>query len=205
MDELQSEFKIVSKKAEYYLGLEVEQKHNSLKISQQQYAKEIAGCFNFTGYKPVSTPIFKCPEIVQPGKADIEKEHNFPYRQAVGALVYLMLGSRPDLPYSIGFVSRSFQNPSLGDIYQVKRVPRYITDTIDFGIVYQGGKRSGTLDCFSDADFGKCTRTARSTSQVVVKHVGGAISWLSQRQAMVATSTTEAKIVAANEVAKKII
>ncbi|KAG5871370.1 hypothetical protein JTB14_028903 [Gonioctena quinquepunctata] len=36
-------------------------------------------------------------------------------------------------------------------------------------------------------------------------HAGGAISWLSQRQAMVATSTTEAEIVAANEATKEII
>ena len=36
-------------------------------------------------------------------------------------------------------------------------------------------------------------------------YAGGAISWLSQRQAMVATSTTEAEIVAANEAAKELI
>ena len=32
------------------------------------------------------------------------------------------------------------------------------------------GKRCGILDSFSDADFGGCTRTSRSTSGVVVKH-----------------------------------
>ncbi|KAG5889918.1 hypothetical protein JTB14_010069 [Gonioctena quinquepunctata] len=36
-------------------------------------------------------------------------------------------------------------------------------------------------------------------------HAGGAISWFSQRQAMVATSTTEAEIVAPNEATKEII
>ncbi|KAG5889504.1 hypothetical protein JTB14_013816 [Gonioctena quinquepunctata] len=36
-------------------------------------------------------------------------------------------------------------------------------------------------------------------------HAGGAISWLSQRQKVVATSTTEVEIVAANEATKEII
>lgn len=38
-----------------------------------------------------------------------------------------------------------------------------------------------------------------------MKYAGGAVSWLSQRQAIVATSTTEAEIIAANEGAKEAI
>lgn len=30
----------------------------------------------------------------------------FPYREAVGALAYLMVGTRPDIAYVIGVVSR---------------------------------------------------------------------------------------------------
>lgn len=61
------------------------------------------------------------------------------------------------------------------------------------------------LECYSDSDFGGCLTTGRSTSGVVIKYAGGAISWLSQRQSMVATSTTEAEIVAATEASKEII
>ena len=61
------------------------------------------------------------------------------------------------------------------------------------------------IQCYSDADFGGCVQSGRSTSGVVIMYAGGAISWLSQRQAMVATSTTEAEIVAANEATKEII
>ncbi|KAG5882488.1 hypothetical protein JTB14_008461 [Gonioctena quinquepunctata] len=128
---------------------------------------------------------------------------NFPYRQAVGALMYLMLGTRADLAYSIGFLSKSLENPTAENVAKVKRVFRYIA--LDLGIIYRPNFKRVTPECYSDADFGGCTKTGRSYSRVIMIHSGGAISWLSQRQAMVATSTTEAEIVAANEATKEII
>ena len=47
--------------------------------------------------------------------------------------------------------------------------------------------------------------TGRSTSGVLVKFAGGAISWMSQRQTIVATSTTEAELIAALEASKEVI
>jgi hypothetical protein len=76
---------------------------------------------------------------------------------------------------------------------------------LDLGIVYRSNVDEGFLDVCSDADFGGCTSTGRSTSGVIVRYAGGAISWMSQRQPVVATSTTEAEIIAANEGVKEAI
>lgn len=78
---------------------------------------------------------------------------------------------------------------------KVNRVFRYIAGTIYYGIVYDS-KIKPEMECFS---------TGRSTTGIVIKYSGGAVSWTSQRQSMVATSTTEAGIVAASEAAKQII
>lgn len=201
--ELKSEFKIVSKKADYFLGLEIEHEEKFIKIHQKTYAKKILERFNFSECKPVSTPMLKGAEISTSGKVD--QAPKFPYRQAVGALMYLMLGTRPDLAYSVGFISRTLENPTQEDVVRVKRVFRYIAGTLDLGIVYRSNVDKGLLDVYSDADFGGCTTTGRSTSGVIVRYSGGAISWMSQRQAVVATSTTEAEIIAANEGAKEAI
>lgn len=201
---LRQELKIVSKKADFFLGLEIEYLNNDIRISQKAHMNKILERFNFSDCKPVSTPMLKSSEVLTTGKEN-SKEHNFPYRQAVGALMYLMLGTRPDLAYSVGFFSRSLENPTLEDVGRVKRVFRYIKGTKDTGIVYRSNSQKGIFDCYSDADFGGCTKTGRSTSGVVIIYGGGPISWLSQRQTMVATSTTEAEIVAANEASKEII
>ncbi|GBM09044.1 hypothetical protein AVEN_182001-1 [Araneus ventricosus] len=53
--------------------------------------------------------------------------------------------------------------------------------------------------------FGGCTKTGRSTSGKVIVYAGGAIPWHSQRQTIVATSTTEAEVVEAPEAVKEVL
>ncbi|GFT87142.1 retrovirus-related Pol polyprotein from transposon TNT 1-94 [Trichonephila clavipes] len=91
------------------------------------------------------------------------------------------------------------------DIVKVKRVFRYIAGTVGYGISYHATETKGVLHCYSDSDFGGCTKTSQSTSGYVMIYAGGAISWRSQRQAIVATSTTEAEVIAASEAAKEVI
>lgn len=202
IEELKAEFKITTKEADYFLGLQIEAKDDYIKISQEAYAKRILERFNMANCKAVATPMTRGTETNEKGKAD--EGRKFPYRQAVGALMYLMLGTRPDLAYSVGYLSRTLENPQEEDVIRLKRVFRYIAGTLSKSITFERDSEA-KLECYSDADFGGCVKSGRSTTGVVIMYAGGAISWLSQRQSMVATSTTEAEIVAANEAAKEII
>ena len=93
----------------------------SIKISQIAYLKKVLERFNFSNCKPVSTPMLKSPETITTGN-DSVKIKEFPYRQLVGPLMYLMIRTRPDLSYSVGFISRSLKNPTSEDICRVKTV-----------------------------------------------------------------------------------
>ncbi|XP_049797589.1 uncharacterized protein LOC126215007 [Schistocerca nitens] len=119
--------------------------------------------------------------------------------------MYLMLGTRPDLAYSVSFLSQTLATASTEDVVRLKRVLRYLAGTCDLGIIYRPKLCSDILDCYSDADFGGFNKTGRSTSDVLITHADGALSWLSQRQAVTATSTTEAELVAATEAVKEIV
>lgn len=205
LSQLREEFKIVSEEASYFLGLEIKRQSNGdIKVCQKSYAQKILERFNFVGCRPVSSPMLPSPASLAPGKAP-EITHQYPYRQAVGSLMYLMLSSRPDLAYAVGFLSRSLENPTTEDIARLKRVFRYIAGTLDLGLLYRHNAEKGIFTCYSDADFGGCTQTARSTTGVLVTYAGAAVSWLSQRQGSVTDSTTEAELVAASEASKEII
>lgn len=59
------------------------------------------------------------------------------YNQAIGAMRYLMLDTRPDLAYSIRFISRSLKKTSDENVNRVKRIFQFISGTIDLCLVLQ--------------------------------------------------------------------
>ncbi|BES89629.1 Reverse transcriptase (RNA-dependent DNA polymerase) [Nesidiocoris tenuis] len=202
--ELKAEFKITVKDANFYLGIEINQKEDgSVTINQQNYIKKILQRFNMFECSPAPTPIIK--DSTQSGGEDSNKEPvNFPYRQAVGALMYVMTATRPDIAYAVGVVARNLENPSNDDVVRVKRIFRYLKGSMSLGITYQPDLNKGVLKCFSDADHAGDQATGRSTTGVFCLYAGGAVTWLSQLQATVSISTTEAEIVAASEAGREI-
>ena len=105
----------------------------------------------------------------------------------------MYVGTRPDISYAVGVVSRKLENLTKADVTQVKTIFRCLRDTTDVGIVYKPQQNRKTLVCYSDADHGGDKTSGRSTTGVICVYSGRAISWLSQRQMSVAISTTEAE------------
>ena len=78
-----------------------------------------------------------------------------PYRRAIGILMYLIKGSRPDLAFAIGKLSQHAENPSNFHWIAVKRALRYLNGTRDYGIQYDSTKEL-MAEGFSDADWAGC-------------------------------------------------
>jgi hypothetical protein len=127
-----------------------------------------------------------------------------PYRQNLGSLMYAMIGSRPDIAYAIGLLSRFCENPGIAHWQALKRVLRYLKGTLEFGPIYGGGI-SESLIGFSDADWAGDTDGRKSTSGYMFLLSGGPVSWRSRRQPIVALSTTEAEYVAACDATKEAV
>lgn len=70
---------------------------------------------------------------------------NFPYREAIGSLLYLSAKTRPDLSFAVGYESRSQENPTQNDVVNVKRTLRYLKGTTEKGIFFRAGGDLSTL------------------------------------------------------------
>ncbi|XP_070010026.1 secreted RxLR effector protein 161-like [Nicotiana sylvestris] len=106
--------------------------------------------------------------------------------------------TRPDIAFVVGMFGRYQSNPGFDYWKAGKRVLRYLQGTKDFKLTY---KCSDSLEVigYSDSDLGGCKDTGKSTSGYIFLLAGGAVSWRSVKQTIVATSTMEAEFIACYE------
>ena len=75
---------------------------------------------------------------------------------------------------------------------------------MEYGIIYENTPKF-SLNCFRDSDYAGDLETRRSTSGYAFILGSGAISWSSQLQKCMATSSTEAEYVAGSQSVKELI
>jgi len=122
------------------------------------------------------------------------------YRGIVGSLRYLV-HTRPDISYSVGYVSRFMESPTAEHLAAVKRILRYIAGTIDYGCHYKKTGAELKLLGYSDADMAGDIDTRKSTTGVLFYYGSSLVSWQSQKQKVVALSSCEAEYIAATTAA----
>lgn len=165
------------------------------------YIKKIIKKFNMENASPITTPADINTYLT---KSNEESHVPFPYRQAVGSLMFAAIVSRPDISYAVGEVSKFTENPKSCHVVALKRIFRYLNATSDYYIEYKK-EDSVNLVGYTDADFARDIDTRRSTTGYVFLANSSAITWRSHRQKTVALSTTEAECMAACEGAKEAI
>ncbi|KAL7102197.1 hypothetical protein ACP275_08G104400 [Erythranthe tilingii] len=188
----------------YVIGIEIfrDRSRGLLGLSQKGYINRVLERFNMQFCSAINAPITKCDKLneKQCTKNDLEKEKMklIPYASAVGSLMYAQTCTRPDISYAVGVLSRYQSNPGIEHWKAAKKVMRYLQGTKDYMLTY---RRSDQLEVigYSDSDFAGCLDSRKSTSGFVFLLAGGAISWKSVKQSIIASSTMEAEFVACFE------
>ena len=178
----------------------------SISIDQSQYCLSILDRFGMSDSKPQSTPMDASLKLTldqsPQNEVDIEYMRTVPYREAVGSLMYLMCGTRPDLCYVVGLLGQFSSNPGRAHWQAVKRVLRYVRGTVQYGLVYRSSPTPNhtppVLEGHVDADWAGDLGSRRSTSGYMFTLGGGVLCWASKRQKSVSLSTAEAEYVAAS-------
>jgi hypothetical protein len=205
VSKLTARFEAKCSTADFYLGIEIT--HNrvarQLKVHQGAYVNSLVDRFGMRNANSVSTPAETSLTLRRDPAARITTQ---PYRQLIGTLMYLAVCSRPDIAFAVGKLSRYLDCATDDHWNAAKRVVRYLKGTPNHGITYDGNTQpSNLLQLYTDADFGMCLDTRKSTSGVVVTLNSGPVVWSSHKQSVVATSTTEAEFIAAHDGTREVV
>ncbi|OQD70189.1 hypothetical protein PENANT_c268G05202, partial [Penicillium antarcticum] len=178
-----------------FLGIQLDyHADGAVSIHQQQYIQKVLSDFGMETCQAKSTPMNPKQDLNRrPDEEPPDEETKARYATAIGSLMYLMVGTRPDIAFALGTLSRFTSQPQSHHQVALQRLLRYVKATQCHRITY----RSGQLIGYTDADFGGSVVTdgAYSTSGYVFQLAGAPVSWSSKRQGEVATSTTHAEYI----------
>lgn len=200
VNELSHKFKIKNLgQLRQCLGLRVKINKNVITVDQEQYVESLLRRFKMSQCKTVETPM----EM----NLKLEKSQNvcndYPYQQLIGSLMYLAVLTRPDIAYSVSFLSQF--NNSFNETHwkHARRVLKYLKKTKNHGLVFC--KDNSSIECYVDADWGSDINDRKSFSGYCFKLSNTVISFECRKQRNVALSSTEAEYVSMSEASKEAI
>lgn len=174
-----------------YLGLEIKRTGDTVEINQTKMIGTILSKFNMVDCKGVKTPISNQLDI------SVSQDHvnNVPYREIIGSLMYISLGSRPDITYAVSYLSQFLDKPTIEAWKAAKHVLRYLRETKHLNLCYY--KNDCKIEAYSDADWASDKIDRKSVSGGLIMYRGNPVQWFSRKQNSVAQSSTEAEYISA--------
>ena len=194
--------------AKFILGIQIHRRPDgSLFLSQKAYLEDVLLRLGHSGCRTAPTPMIPNQQL------ELSPEDHAPppsfrsrYLQAVGSLMYAMLGTRPDLAHVVGVLGRHSARPDNHHWSAVVRCLQYIKGTLDHGIEYvPDDSPMAGFEAYSDSDWGADPSTSRSTMGYVYILASGAVSWSSKLQPRVAGSSSEAEYLGMSHAGKELI
>jgi hypothetical protein len=110
------------------------------------------------------------------------------YRSLIGSLRYL-LHTKPELTYSVSYLSWFMENPRQEHMGAIKHLLRYVEGILDHGLLYPRGDGGnfGILG-YCDSDMAGDIDDCKSTTGLIFFIACSPITWNSQKQRVVALS-----------------
>jgi len=209
IEALQSHYEITNLKAvKQYLRIAVNQAQDSIQLGQSDFVANLLTRFGLQNCNGHTTPL-------EPGSRShldttyLSESEQKTYQSLVEGIMYLMLGIRPDLAYSISVLSKNTAKPQQHHLGMAKWVLLYLKQTQKQSLPFSHSKTPKAQDSpitgFTDSDWAGDTTDRHSTSGYIFLHGQTAISWKAKKQSLIALSTTEAEYIEASEASKEAI
>ncbi|GKB95793.1 gag-pol polyprotein [Tanacetum coccineum] len=121
-----------------------------------------------------------------------------PYLSTIGGLMYLTNYIRLDISFAVNLLARFSSSPTKRHSNIIKHIFQYLRGTINLGLFYLKDSKEGLVG-YANAGYLSNSHKARSQTGYMFLNGGTTISWRSQKQTLVATSSNHAKVIALHE------
>jgi len=174
-------------------------------LHQMPYLEKIIARFGMQNAKIAYTPL---PEGYKPmpniGTSDPQMRNYF--QQIIGSLIYLMIGTRPDIAYAVIKLSQFSANPSKDHVNKALHIIRYLIGTRYYHLKFDGNKAEGLI-AHTDSDWATDENPdakRKSVTGYFFQLASAPVVWTSRQQKTIASSSTEAEYMAMSDASKQL-
>ena len=180
----------------FILGVEVVHgEDGSMLLRQTAYIRDLMVRFGVSAAKcpllPAEPNVFLSASDGEP----LSPDGVTLYQSLVGSLLYVSVGTRPDVSSALRAVSRFVSSPTVVHLQSAMKILKYLAGTAEKGLKFSPSGNSRIIS-FSDADYANDLDSRRSVSGGISILAGAAISWVSTFQSLVSQSSCESEYVA---------
>ena len=187
------------------VGIEITCSDDTISISQTRYIENVLHNERMNDANPVRMPMDPHIQLVS-NPDDNEPNRSNSFAKLLGCLQYIANSTRPDICYAVNKLAAYTANPGLQHHGAIKCILRYLAGTKMLGITYRKSQDKIGLDNlfhgYADAAYANAD-DLKSTTGYVFLAAGGAITWKSKKQTVIALSSTEAEYVALSEAGRE--
>lgn len=192
--------------AQSFLGMRItrDRAKHIIQLDQESYITESLSNFHMLTSIPTRTPLPSGIVLVKaPPEHQLDLDLRAHYQSLIGTLLYITLGTRPDIAYAVTRLSKYSAHPTQQHLKAAMYILRYLNGTRNLRITYDGASESGLIS-YSDSDWAENKDDRHSTSGFLQFMANGPVSWISRRQKTVAHSSTEAEYMELSDSARQI-
>ena len=126
------------------------------------------------------------------------------FQQVFGSLLYLMLGTHPNIVYAMIALSKHVAKLSKEHVNHTFYICHYLLGTQYYSLVFHGPTGTGLI-AYIDSNWASDLNTRRSQTGWFIKLAGWIFSWQSCQQSHMAYSSTAAEYVVLSDCSKQVV
>ena len=169
-------------------------KGHTIHLDQCVYLQKVIKCCSMLNAKSASTSLpagYYAAKNTEPIDAELCSH----FQIVIGSLLYLMLGTRPDIAFAVTHLLCHSANPSQDHLNKVLYICCYLIGTSTYSLIYNGGFSVGLTTC-TDSDWGSDPTSHLLQTGFYLKLTDGLIDWTSRAQKTIVYLSTKAEYMA---------
>ena len=115
--------------------MRIRRRGKAILIDQCSYLEKVVERFGMQNAKAAPTPL---PAGYTPtaNKGEVNPQLRSEFQQIIGSLLYIMLGTRPDIAYAVTKLSQHAANPAREHLDKARYIVHYLAATSNYALVF---------------------------------------------------------------------